>query len=209
MAVQAAEQAEDRTHATPSSVGAVPHRTRSNHRRRTSSWGHIRTLRHARREPERVAQSSGWTDLVSDSALSIGSLSASLWLTRLVEPLGLLAYGVLVPHELSHLATATVLGVEAKPPLFIPVLPLVIGCVGITRVRRCDLPRRRAIAIAGPITGMLVATSLMAGAALLASPLMFWLSTIFFLEEGMHLIMGHDRKVLDAEYAPEPMDDIH
>lgn len=102
---------------------------------------------------------------------------------------------MLVPHELSHLATALALRVEARPPVFILVF---LGVIGITRVRRCDEQRRRAIALSGPVTGMLMAIAIM-GIGGCCSLLLFWIGTTLLLGEAGHLLIGPDRKVMDDD----------
>lgn len=108
--------------------------------------------------------------------LTLGSAAASAMLmyALLGMPVAIAVMLVLISHEFAHAFSALGFGASVWPPFFVP---LGVGVLGLTRVRNLDPAFRSAVAIAGPLTGMFVAATLLAltsiaGLAMFTLPLL-------------------------------------
>lgn len=103
--------------------------------------------------------------------------------------IALVSIAVLFLHEFGHFAMAKLKGAEADWPLFIPLLFFVVGMTHITHLHKKDIS---AVALSGPIIGMIVSLVAFAIGILLGSSLVVLAAAWSFVFELFAATAGKD-----------------
>lgn len=122
------------------------------------------------------------------SAAATAAVMYQFWPARALGVAGT----VLVGHEFGHYVTAKAHKMDADPPIFIPLIIVMMGLTHV--VPNDDSEAQRDVAVAGPVFGMITAAGIfLFGAFTGNTPVMLYAASAF-AGEFFWMVWGFDSK---------------
>lgn len=123
----------------------------------------------------------------------MGTIAASAAIMMVFYPywLMVMVLAVLIAHELGHFGAAKLLNAKTALPMFIPLGPLALGA---TWIPTKDMKKIRAIAMAGPMAGLLVSVAMSIAFILVGSTVGVWFAGGMAARELFAATFGSDGK---------------